>query len=191
MLALAIFAIGLVNCTVTETGERSQSSSVTAPPTSTSLIHSDESLAEAMLQAYPNIDSVDYLIVDDEFFPEGSEIRFDFADIRPEDIAGLTTIGDEITSPHRSFRAFVACEVEHCQPRLFVESLTDTQLVEITFSQRMPGRPLAGLSWLDDRTLAFSQWSNPHYGFRHAVDLNREKHLLTLWLAGEGNTPGD
>ena len=50
---------------------------------------------------------------------------------------------------------------------------------------RMLWRPLDRLAWLDGNILAFSQSSNPHYGFRFAINASQKKHLLTLVLADE------
>jgi hypothetical protein len=192
------FLVVIANCTTTTSKEQNPLPTPTAThilTLATQVDYSPESLAEAMMQVYPDENGIDYMIVGDRLLPEGSEITFDFVEVESESIAGF--IGgdwDDIISPNGRFRAFVACDLENCKERLFVENLASSQILEVVFSMRMPWRSLNGLAWLDDSVLAFSQWSNPHYGFRFAVDANQKEHLLTLMLADEcyisGNCSG-
>lgn len=185
----------MVGCTTIKTDEQNMLLVPTAivesiPPTRS--FDSDASLAEAMMLVYPDDRSENYIIAGDNFFPGGTEITFEFEDIAPDSIASLTTVEEDAISPNGMFRAFVACEYDNCQPRLFVENLTDSsQLFEVTFSMRMPWRPLDRLAWVDDNVLAFSQFSNPHYGFRYAIDVDQRKYLLTLVLVDECFKSGD
>jgi len=42
----------------------------------------------------------------------------------------------------------------------------------------LPYRPFSALSWVNNRTLAFDRWSQPHYGVHYVVDV-RNKRLVT------------
>ena len=188
------FAI-IVSCTAKIADEQNMalvpSATIEAIPPTRSF-DSDEALAEAMMLVYPDDNSENYIIAGDNFFLGGTEIAFEFEDITSDSIASLTTVEEDVISPNGMFRAFVACEYDNCQPRLFIENLTDSsQLFEVVFSMRMPWRPLDRLAWVDDNVLAFSQFSNPHYGFRYAIDVNQREHLLTLVLVDECFKSGD
>lgn len=152
----------------------------------TSEIDSTETLAEAMMQIYANGDNIDFKILS-----EGTEITFEFIDVESENIADLMIDVNDATSPNGVLRAFTACDIDLCQPRLFVESLVDSKIFEVIFSRRMPWRALNRLVWINDSVLAFSQWSNPHYGFMYAIDANQREYLLTLVLADECFTSGN
>lgn len=41
----------------------------------------------------------------------------------------------------------------------------------------LPYRPFSNLSWVNNRTLVFDRWSQPHYGIHYAVNV-REKRLV-------------
>lgn len=41
----------------------------------------------------------------------------------------------------------------------------------------LPYRPFSNLSWVNNRTLVFDRWSQPHYGIHYAIDA-REKKLV-------------
>jgi hypothetical protein len=190
----AVLVVVLVNCTAMKTDEHDSPQppiTVIAPTMEVQSFDSNESLAEAMMKVFPVESSVDYRIVGDKFFPSG-EVTFEFLEITSDSIATLTTSGwEDTTSPNGIFRAFVACEDEQCQDRLFVEDLTNSQIFEVTFSARLPWRPISSVMWIDDYVLAFSQWSNPHYGFRYAIDINQKQPLLTLVTADECIFSGD
>ena len=151
-------------------------------------------LAEAMMQIYPDDSGIEYKIVDNRSFAEGNEIIFDFVTIEVESIASLTVDAGDSISPNGAYHAFTACDLELCQQRLFIENMESSQIFEVLFSMRLPWRPLDRLVWLDESILAFSQPSNPHYGFRFAIDISQKEHLLTLVLADEcyitGNCSG-
>lgn len=161
----------------------------TTPPITTveSLGYTNESLAAVMMEVYREDDSIDYQIVNDLFPPYGDEaLTFDFIEVTSEETENLTMADwEEVTSSNAVFHAFIACEFENCQPRLFVKDLTNSNIFEVTFSMRIPWRPLSDLTWIDDNILAFSQFSNPHNGFRFAVDISQRKQLLTLVIADE------
>lgn len=190
MYIIAIFMFVMMSCTAAKNNYSNNSLlEKSTPPIAAveTLGYTDESLAAAMMEAYREDDSVDYQIVNDPFPPYGDEsLTFDFIEVTSEEIENLTMAGwEDVTSSNADFRAFIACEFEKCQPRLFVEDLANTNIFEVTFSMRMTWRPLSSLTWIDDNILAFSQFSNPHYGFRFAVDISQRKHLLTLVIADE------
>src|SRR6266536_139778 len=41
----------------------------------------------------------------------------------------------------------------------------------------LPHRPFSDLAWVNNRTLAFDRWSQPHYGIHYVVNV-REKKLV-------------
>lgn len=185
---LFILFVWGIGCTSDRRIEQNRLPEIVTPPlsTTTPFAYSEESIAKAMMLAYPEDSTIEYIVVDEKSSADGSEIKFEFIDISREEIANLSLTGwDDVTSPNGVFRAFVACEYENCAPRLFVENMIDAQIFEITFSMRMPWRPLSNLTWLDNNILAFSQSSNPHYGFRYAIEVKQRNHLLTLVLADE------
>ena len=167
-LALLLFAVG---CTAVNTQET---------------VWNEEELAAAMMQPYPD-GEVDHTIMKGPFIEGGEEITFEFHDMSLEEVGELMPMGlNDVTAPNGIFRAYDACEgIEKCRPRFFVENMQTGQTWEITFSTQMSHRSLSGLEWLDEQTLAFSQWSNPHYGFRFAIDVVKQEHLLTLITADQ------
>lgn len=139
-------------------------------------------LATTMMQVYPDDGSVLYVVF--KGFNGDEETVFEFANADTKEFADFMIIEDA-TSPNGIYRAFVACDENHCQPRLFIEDLQTNETTEATFTERMPWRPLDRLTWLNDTVLAFSQSSNPHQGFRFAVDIQQRQHLLTLLIYDE------
>lgn len=131
------------------------------------------------MQVYPDDGSVLYTIF--KGIDGDEETVFEFAAFDTKEIVDFI-MQEDVPSPNGIYQAFVACDENHCQPRLFIENLQTNETVEATFSERMPWRPLDRLSWLNDTVLAFSQSSNPHQGFRFAVDIEQRQHLLTLLI---------
>ena len=39
----------------------------------------------------------------------------------------------------------------------------------------LPHRPFSDLAWVNNRTLAFDRWSQPHYGIHYAVNVKGKK----------------
>lgn len=189
MSIIAIFMFGIMSCTAAEKNHSNNFLEKSTPPIAVaeSLDYTDESLAAAMMEAYREDDSIDYQIVNDPFPPYGNEtLTFDFIEVTSEEITILTTQGwEDVTSPNEAYRAFIACDFSDCRPRLFVEDLSNSNIFEVTFSMRMSWRPLSSLAWIDENILAFSQSSNPHYGFRFAVNIGQRRHLLTLVIADD------
>jgi hypothetical protein len=189
LVPLSIFIIVITGCKTAGTNRYSPepaSIATDVTPTETPVFDSVESLAEAMMQVYPDDGSMHHRIMGEQFFPGEEKVTFEFVDVDRDSIASLTADGwEDIISPNRTRRAFVACGIDHCQDRLFIEDLVTAQVIEATFSMRMPWRPLSRLAWIDNDVLAFTQSSNPHYGFRFAIDVSQKQHILILMLADD------
>ena len=97
----------------------------------------------------------------------------------------LSWQSDFVTNTAGTLRAFTACDPDLCHERIFVEYLDTGQTYEFWFSTRMNWRPISQLRWLDDDILLFDQWSQPHYGFEFAVDVQQRRLLLYLIVVDE------
>ena len=90
-----------------------------------------------------------------------------------------------VTNTGGTYRAFTVCGLDSCQERILIENLDTEQIYEFGFSARMNWRPISHLRWLDDNTLLFDQWSQPHYGFEFAVDVQDQRLVLYVLITDE------
>lgn len=150
-----------------------------------SILVPDKLLAEAMMAAHKDDQPLDYIIA--EYMPPFErDVTFEFADFVHRDPNELILNEENsVRSPDGSLKAVVAvrCQSNLCTDHLLVEKTGSSQLREITFSERMPSRPLAKIAWVDNHTLAFTQWNSPHFAYRYAVDVEKEIYLLTIIIA--------
>ena len=94
-------------------------------------------------------------------------------------------------SPDKIRQAFVFCvpsgskDVPACASRVFVTDLGTDETYEITGEELFieANRPVDGLKWINNYTLSYERWANPHYGHRYIVDIKRSKqtaaHILS------------
>jgi len=117
--------------------------------------------------------------------PEG-----DLADRIEKDGRGKKLLAE---SPDKIRQAFVFCvpsgskEVAACVSRVFVTDLGTDETYEITGEELFieANRPVDGLKWINNYTLSYERWTNPHYGHRYVVDLKRLKQTAAFILSDQ------
>jgi hypothetical protein len=89
-----------------------------------------------------------------------------------------------------SRQAFIACNPEECQDKVYVRDTTTEEVLEIEFGA-VPGRPILWLAWINRDTLVFTQSSNPHYGLVVVIDFDKRQYQYYGMASDEcsGRTP--
>jgi len=80
-----------------------------------------------------------------------------------------------------SLRAFIACDRNLCQQKLYVENTQDQTILEVDWSGRIPYRPISHIMWIGENQLAFSHLTGPHNAIVAIVRVNDEDFLY-YWL---------
>jgi hypothetical protein len=78
------------------------------------------------------------------------------------------------TSRNRRCAAFTVSDT-----RLLVSERTTGKVFEIR-GLPMEWRPFSDLAWIDNQTLIFDRWSQPHYGVHYEVDVKRKKLIRAV-----------
>lgn len=84
-------------------------------------------------------------------------------------------------NPSKTFSAFIACEKQSCQPRLFIGNNKNSIIQEFNWTGKMPYRPIARIIWIGDEILSFTQLANPDKLVIVTLDVKNEK-ILFYWL---------
>jgi hypothetical protein len=77
-----------------------------------------------------------------------------------------------VTSRNKKYDAFTVDET-----RLFVTERGTKKVFEIK-GLPMEWRPFSDLSWVDNQTLMFDRWSQPHHGVHYVVNVKTRKLLV-------------
>jgi hypothetical protein len=86
-------------------------------------------------------------------------------------------------SPDKRYQASVFCvpsrssEVPGCVHRVFIIDLGTDEDHEIVGEEIgiEAGRLITNLKWIDNHTLSYERWVNPHFGHRYVVDIKAMK----------------
>ena len=109
----------------------------------------------------------------------------DLADKVETDGSGKSTL---TISADKHYEASVFCipsrsaEVPNCVARVFILDLQTDENYEI-FGEEPgveAGRPVDSLKWVDNHTLSYDRWMNPHIGHRYVVDLKTMKQTAAF-----------
>jgi hypothetical protein len=94
-------------------------------------------------------------------------------------------------SQNRSYTAFTVCQPldpqdasSGCQEHLYFEEKGTGKVYEVR-GIPLPHRPFSDLTWADNHTLLFDRWSQPHYGFHYAVDVEQKKLVAAQNIVDE------
>jgi hypothetical protein len=126
------------------------------------------------VRAVPDADSTHVLSLKKALdLPDG-----DIADKIERDGRGRSTLAE---SPDKIRQAFVFCvpsgskEVPACVQRVFVTDLATDKTYEITGEELFieANRLVDSLKWINDSTLSYERWANPHFGHRYVVDVKQ------------------
>jgi hypothetical protein len=100
---------------------------------------------------------------------------------------GKTTLTE---SPDKIRQAFVFCvpsgnpEATSCAQRVFITDLGTDETYEITgedvFAET--GRLISELKWINNFTLSYERWMQPHYGHRYVIDFKLKKQTASFAL---------
>src|SRR4030095_8107983 len=77
-----------------------------------------------------------------------------------------------ITSRNKKYEAFTVSGT-----RLFVTERATAKIFEIR-GLPLGWRPFSDLVWIDNQTLIFDRWSQPHFGVHYAVNVKNRKLLV-------------
>ena len=71
--------------------------------------------------------------------------------------------------------------------RVFVTDLGTDETYEISGEELFieANRPVDGLKWINNYTLSYERWVNPHFGHRYVVDLKRSKQTAAFILSDQ------
>jgi hypothetical protein len=104
----------------------------------------------------------------------------DLADKIEKYSTGKSTLAE---SPDRVRQAFVFCvpsgskDATSCAQRVFVTDLGTDETYEITgedvFAET--GRLITELKWINNFTLSYERWMQPHFGHRYVIDVKKLK----------------
>ena len=144
-------------------------------------------IAEAQkLRVVPDASSANILSIKKAYdLPEG-----DLAEKIEKDGRGKKLLAE---SPDKIRQAFVFCvpsgskDVPACASRVFVTDLGTDETYEITGEELFieANRPVDGLKWINNYTLSYERWANPHYGHRYIVDVKRSKQTASFILSDQ------
>jgi hypothetical protein len=103
--------------------------------------------------------------------------------------------GGLVTSPDRKYSAYILClplptpdDPERCAHRVHFEENTrprpatisqirgEEELQEIT-------RPVDSLKWVNNFTLSYERWAQPHFGHRYVIDVRSKKQVTAYDLS--------
>lgn len=138
------------------------------------------------LRVVPDAASANILAIKKAYdLPEG-----DLAEKIEKDGRGKKLLAE---SPDKIRQAFVFCvpsgskEVAACVARVFVTDLGTDETYEITGEELFieANRPVDGLKWINNYTLSYERWANPHYGHRYTVDVKRSKQTAAFILSDQ------
>jgi hypothetical protein len=79
-----------------------------------------------------------------------------------------------ITSRNRRYDAFTVTDT-----RLLVADRRTAKIFEIR-GLPMEWRPFSDLAWMDNQTLVFDRWSQPHYGVHYQINVKRMKLMKAM-----------
>jgi hypothetical protein len=79
-----------------------------------------------------------------------------------------------IKSRNRRYEAFTVSDT-----RLLVSDRTTGKVFEIR-GLPMEWRPFSDLTWVNNQTLVFDRWSQPHYGVHYEIDMKRKKLIRAV-----------
>ncbi|MFL6467175.1 MAG: hypothetical protein ACJ72Z_04370 [Pyrinomonadaceae bacterium] len=96
-------------------------------------------------------------------------------------------------SPDKIRQAFVFCvpsgskEVSSCVQRVFVTDLGTDETYEITGEELFieANRLINGLKWINNSTLSYERWANPHFGHRYILDIKQLKQTEAFILSDQ------
>lgn len=79
-----------------------------------------------------------------------------------------------ITSRNRRYDAFIVSDT-----RLLVSDRTTGKTFEVR-GVPMEWRPFSDLVWVDNQTLVFDRWSQPHHGVHYEINVARKKLIKAV-----------
>ena len=114
----------------------------------------------------------------------------DLADSVEKDGFGKSTLR---MSPDKRYQASVFCVpsgtsgVPGCVHRVFVYDLQTDENYEIVGEELFieTARLIDRLKWIDSHTLSYERWTNPHYGHRYVVDMQKMKQVNAFVLSDQ------
>lgn len=117
--------------------------------------------------------------------PEG-----DIAETLERDGRGRSTLAE---SPDQIHQTFVYCvpsgskDVSSCVRRVFFTDLGTDITYEITGEELFieANRIVDNLKWIDNRTLSYERWTEPHFGHRYVVDIKQMRQIGAFILSDQ------
>jgi len=91
----------------------------------------------------------------------------------------ISEIADNID---KSLQAFVACDPEFCQDKIYVLDIETKKVYEIKWETQFPWRPIESVIWINENILAFYQSINPQRAQIVVVDIDERKYLYHAFV---------
>ena len=114
----------------------------------------------------------------------------DLADAVEKDGSGKSTLA---MSADKRYEASVFCvpsrstEVPNCVHRVFILDLQTDENYEIVGEELFieTNRLIDNLKWINNHTLSYDRWANPHFGHRYVVDIKAMKQTDAFMLSDQ------
>ncbi|MPM06311.1 hypothetical protein SDC9_52610 [bioreactor metagenome] len=81
----------------------------------------------------------------------------------------------------QTIRAYIACDINDCQEKLYLKNLNTGIVSLIDWNGRQEYRPLARLVWIGEDLLAFVQQNSPAAAIISVINVKEEKFIL-YWI---------
>ena len=97
------------------------------------------------------------------------------------------TIIQQIVSPNEAYEVWHVCMPmgdQPCEEGLVFMEAGGTNVIEI-LDIPLPHRPLSNVVWVENAIFAFDRWSQPHFGWRYAVDVEKQELILAVPIGDE------
>jgi hypothetical protein len=147
---------------------------VTATPIAAQLGTSDD-LYHLLKKLYPECPCIGYNYANSSSPQAVSKVEFIEVDIQPDSkLHWISEIADNI---EKSLQAFVACEPELCQDKIYIKDEKTQKVYEVNWEWRVPWRPIQWVTWINNDTLAFFQSSNPEQGQIIVINVDKREYL--------------
>lgn len=101
----------------------------------------------------------------------------EFIEVNPQSNPDMQYVNEMADNEDKSYHAFVACNRELCQPKIYVEKISDGKVYEINWKERMPWRDIQAIVWIDHDVLAFYQSNSPYVSQVLAVDVEKKNFV--------------
>lgn len=149
---------------------------ITATPVA-AIVKTSDDLYNLLKKLYPMYPCIGYNYANSSSPQAISNLEFIEVDVQPEPKSyWVSEVADNF---EKSRQAFVACEPESCQDKIYVKFEQTEKVYEVDWEWRMPWRPIQLVIWINNDILEFFQSSNPEQGQIIVINVEKREYLYT------------